>query len=163
MVPLPLFRDKLTLVGALASSDPNRRWDGNMLMAWLRRESVSVRGWVILMAVWAAVNIVLFAASNVVELPRAWQILPVLYFGATVMKLRELGDLFENALSLSEALETVGAVFQHLETYRYDGNEHLEDALCAVSSTRITAHRSSFGVARIVSAVSIQKNPLLGC
>jgi len=67
MVPLPLFRDKLTLVGALASSDPNRPLDGNMLMAWLRRESVSVRGWVILNGCLAAVNIVLFAASHVLN------------------------------------------------------------------------------------------------
>ena len=112
----------------LSASDPHQRWNGDRLLSWLQRplHIKALRVYVVGLAIWAVVDLLLFVLNGPLHLPAVWQIVPVLYFGITMVKLRELGDLFDDALTLQEGLAAINAVFEHLESYRYGQNDHLK-------------------------------------
>lgn len=163
MVPLALFRDKLTLNAMVSTTGRHRRWDGRRVLEWVKQhespESLRMPlRWLTLLAL---VNAALFALTLVGILPPLWGFTFMLYAAGYLLYVQRLGDPFDLGLALRDPLIDLGAVFEFLETYRYGRKAALRD-LCApfvegdqcpsVQLRRLT---------RVLSAASVRRNPLL--
>jgi hypothetical protein len=161
LIPLVTFRDKLRLRAALGST---RRWQGEHLLAWITHAVPALNVpprllWGLILL--AVINAALFVLSKTAVLPPYWGLSFVVYAGIYLTYVQRLGDPFASALTLSDPLNELHAIFDHLETYCYGQNSRLK-ALCApflenerrpsIQLRRLT---------RIISAASVRGNPLL--
>lgn len=159
--PLSLFRDKLIL-NATFSAQNGRRWQADDLQRWLGQHKLpsSIRPWLLLLGVLAALNISLFLLFLADIVPSLWQITFVLYVALFLIRSRELGEPFGESAQIRDALEQLLAVFQQLEDHAYQRTPHLKE-LCAPfqnPAERPTLHMKRF--TRIVNATGIRGNPL---
>jgi hypothetical protein len=162
LIPIAPFRDKLSMNAMLGSDSPNERWDGDRLLAWFEQHTAarSLRRPLIILLVLAAVNGVLFVLNSASLFPAVWIATFLLYWAVTFSTLRDIGDVFEDAASLNDALNRLRAVFRFLETYRYTSQPALRK-VCAPFLD--AAHRPSVQLRRltqIMAAASVAHNPL---
>lgn len=162
LISITPFRDKLSMNALLGSGSPNERWDGDRLLAWFEQHTAarSLRRPLIAMAALAVVNAVLFVLNSAALIPAVWIGSFLLYWAVTFSTLRDIGDVFEDAASLNDALTRLRAVFRFLETYRYTNRPALRN-VCA--PFRDAAHRPSVQLRRltqIMAAASVAHNPL---
>jgi len=161
LVPLPLFRDRLTLNGTLLES-PGKSWDSDRLLAWLDSHALSpsLARWLVALAVLAAINVVSFILDMTGIAPPIWQGTLVLYVFLSLWKSRGIGEPFREAAYLRDAVEQLLAVFRQLETFNFQKTPSLA-ALCRPFLDR--AERPSHllvRLSRIVNATGIRGNPL---
>jgi hypothetical protein len=162
LAPRSLFRDRLTLHATLAAG-AKRTWRASQLMSWLADHTpeTSMRRWLVLSAVLAALNAVLLIAHQLGLMPPWWLISWVVYLGIWLVGSRAAGAAAEEALALQGALGQLRAVFRHLETFSYAGTPHLR----ALGEPFLDhSHRPSRYLARItrvVAAVGLGQNPLI--
>jgi hypothetical protein len=157
-----LFRDKLTLRAMVVASG-SRIWDADTLANWLQGyvAGPQLGRWLLLLAALALMNALLLAGNLLGLLPAWWQISLVIYLGLILLRSRAVGQSWDEALALDNALRQLQAVFSHLEGFGYYGTPRLE-ALC--SPFLDLAHRPSRYLARItrvVAGMGIRGNPLL--
>jgi hypothetical protein len=162
LVPLSLFREKLTL-NATVAAGTQKTWEASQLVAWLERHvpGQSLRAWLLLTSVFAAVNASLFVANRLGLTPPVWRITFVLYLGLVLAGSRVTGAIFDEALALQGALEQLGAILRQLEAFPYSNTPHLR-ALCAPFLDQ--ARRPSRYLARItriVAALGVRGNPFV--
>ncbi len=159
---LPLFRDKLALWGGELAPKPGQKWPGQKLLDWLKMdESPDLRP--ALRGLWglAAANWLLGAAYLLGWLPPLWVITWTVYAAWSLWQIRRVGPIFEQAFFLRDNLEQLGGVFGFLERGRV-GQAALVRHLLAPflqEGERPSAHLRR--VNRVVTAVSLQKNPFL--
>jgi hypothetical protein len=161
LVPLSLLRDKLILNTTVVPGSA-KSWDARQLTAWLEGHAPegSLRRWLALGGALAALNIVLFGAHRLGLVPPLWRVSFVVYLGLIFAGARNAGAMFEEAMTLGDALGQLGAAFRLLERYSYRNTPHLK-ALCA--PFRDERHRPSQYLkrsARIVAAVGVRGNPI---
>ncbi len=152
----PIFRDKLILKAG-------NRWHASRLLDWLRGHlpSASLAPVLRLLIALAILDIVLFVLSSLELLPPVWIIPLLIYLGIFAFNVQQAGDVFGDAMSLMDALETLGAVFSYLETYPYPAGSELQ-ILCKpflAPADRPSAFLRR--IARVATAASIRNNPLL--
>jgi hypothetical protein len=162
LAPRSLFRDRLTLHATLAAG-AKRTWRASQLVSWLAGHTPekSLRRWLVLSAMLAALNAALLIAHQLGPMPAWWRVSWVVYLGIWLAGSRAAGAPAVEALALQGALGQLRAVFRHLETYSYQGTPHLR-ALCEPFLD--PAHRPSRYLARItriVAAVGLGQNPLV--
>jgi hypothetical protein len=162
LTPLSLFRDKLILNTTIAPST-RRTWDAQELTTWLQRQplGLSYRRWLIVTTAMAVLNVLLFLGNVLDLVPPIWQITFLLYLGLVLFKSRDTGTVFEDAMTLQDALRQLGAAFRLLETRSFHNAPHL-GALCA--PFRDHAHRPSRYLTRlnrIVAAMGVRGNPFI--
>jgi hypothetical protein len=162
LAPRSLFRDRLTLHATLAAG-AKRAWRASQLVSWLEDHTPekSLRRWLVLSAMLAALNAALVIAHQLGVMPAWWRVSWVVYLGIWLAGSRAAGAPAEEALALQGALGQLRAVFRHLETYPYRDTPHLR-ALCEPFLD--PAHRPSRYLARItriVAAVGLGQNPLI--
>jgi ABC-type multidrug transport system fused ATPase/permease subunit len=161
LAPLSLFRGKLILNGTLASN-PHQKWHSDRLLTWLKRREgpSSLRAWLLLSAVLAALNILFLVLYLLASWPPIWLATFVLYFSLYAIKSRELDKPFKEASHLRDALEQLLAVFQQLETYTYRTTPFLR-ALCAPFLDPSDRPSNQLRrINRIVNATGIRGNPI---
>lgn len=161
LTPLVSFRDKLALNARLSAKRLNAQWNGELLLNWLSHtlpESIS-RWLIAILSVLAAGNILLLLLNFIILVPPVLRAVCFLaYAGLYIAHLRDVRDLFGEALALEDSLRSLQGVFQHLETYRYSEHRQLA-ALCTPFLN--TANRPSAHLRRvtgIVAAASVQQN-----
>lgn len=157
------FRDRLTLHGWLAAGDPEQHITGDAILAWFRGQAANAPSVadLVLVSVLAAVNIALFVGEAADLVPRLWPYPFVVYVGYSLLRLRGLGDLFGQAMSLRGVLRNLHGVFEYLERYGYGASPKLK-ALCAPyldPGQRPSAQLRRVGW--VVSATSLRGNPVL--
>ncbi len=163
LLRLTNFRDRLTLNGWLAANGPDDRIASQQILAWFQRPTTSGprRGDLLLLAVLALINAVLFIGNALEMVPRVWPFTFLIYASYSVIRLRQLGDLFNESLSLSTALRHLGAVFGYLETYGYHASPRLK-ALCQPFITPSARPSTQLRrVGRVVFAAGLRGNPIL--
>jgi hypothetical protein len=167
LVPLSLFRDKLTLKGILAAEgkDP---WSPEKVLDWLERHALppSLRIWLFALTALAALNATLFVLNLFGVIPPIWRLTLALYLGLLLLQSREIGEPFREAAHLRDILEQLTAVFGHLEAFSNSKKSHVRvpflRALCEPFLKE--SHRPSLYLARVrrvVNATGVRGNPIL--
>ncbi|MAS35005.1 MAG: hypothetical protein CL610_13430 [Anaerolineaceae bacterium] len=157
------FRDRLTLNGWLAAGSPETVIQGDALLAWFQQgaDHSPSRLDLVLLSGLALVNAVLFIAAALDLLPAIWPITFLIYTGYSLLRLRDLGDLFGQSMALRDVTANLHGVFRYLENYAYATSPALK-ALCAPfldAKQRPSAQLAQIG--RIVTATSLRGNPIL--
>ncbi|HEX2915882.1 MAG TPA: MutS family DNA mismatch repair protein [Chloroflexia bacterium] len=163
LAPLTLFRNKLTLQAALAARDLNEQWEGKKLLSWLAKSEkpVSLRNDLLLLAGFTLLNLILFLLYLTHVLTALWVIGLIVFLFLNLYKMQKLGDLFDNAFTLREGLEQLGAVLHYLETYRYGSNSQLKQ-LCQPLLTGNNRPSVQLGrISRIAAGASMRKNGII--
>jgi hypothetical protein len=162
LVPRSLFRDRLTLHATLAAG-AKRTWRASQLASWLQDHTpeTSLRRWLVLSAMLAALSAALAIAHQLGLMPPWWRISWVIYLGIWLVGSRAASASMEEALALQGVLGQLRAVLRHLETFSYRGTPHLM-AVCEPFLDH--THRPSrylAWISRVVAAVGIGQNPLI--
>ena len=160
LTPLSLFRDKLVLNTTIAPG-AHKIWDAGKLTAWLERRAPekSLRLWLLVGGGLVALNIGLFIANWLGWIPPVWQVTFLLYLGLVLLRARETGAYFDEAMRLEDALRQLAAAFRQLENIATHNTPNLK-ALCAPFLDE-TNRPSRFlaRLSRIVAAMGIRGNP----
>ncbi len=175
LVPKTGFRERLALAGAAAITSSPRgsaaspgdlppRWEGDPLMAWLDRPSVSasLRWLLVVLGLLALANLVLFVFSALGWIPAYWVIGVLLFWGLQSLKYRETSELFSEAYSLSRSLSQFRDVLSQLETYPYSPDDPLAGLCAPFWQADKRPSRSLRHIGLIVTAASLRGNPFLG-
>jgi hypothetical protein len=161
LVPLSLFRTKLILNARLAFGAEGR-WRPDRLLAWLEKRLAtgSLRNWLLLLSLLAALNIIFFLLDLLDLGPPLWQATILLYAVLFLARSREVGEPFRESTLIRDTLEQLVAVFRLLETFPHSGTPQLL-TLCRPfldAEDRPSIHLAQ--VNRIVAATGIRGNPL---
>jgi hypothetical protein len=161
LAPLAAFRARLIL-NARSALAIEGKWQPDQLLAWLEKRlaSGSIRTWLILLSILAALNIIFFTLNMLDLGPPLWQATLILYGVLFLIRSREVGEPFRESLLIRDTLEQLVAVFSLLEKYPHPGTLHLS-ALCRPfldADERPSAHLQR--VNRIVNATGIRGNPV---
>ncbi|MBK8901814.1 MAG: hypothetical protein IPM53_11560 [Anaerolineaceae bacterium] len=163
------FRQRLALQAALPvdGSSPQRapQFAGQELLAWFGRESGegSLRPLLLVLALLAVVNWVLFAGYQLWQWPPLW-LGSALVYGVLFITLgfQRAASLFSDVLFLDERLRVLNGVFAFLEQWRYDQMPEVQQ-LCQpflVEGERPSAHIRR--VQKVMVGVGLRQNWLLG-
>ncbi|MHB1414877.1 MAG: MutS family DNA mismatch repair protein [Chloroflexota bacterium] len=162
LIPLPLFRDKLTLNATLAQGG-DKAWRANRLGEWLDRHTSAERfgPWLLLLGGLAAADAALFIANRLGLLAPWWQITFVVYLGLMLFKSQAAGVAWDEAMALQGALRQLRAVFRQLEGFSYPDTPGLR-RLCAsfLQPDRRPSHYLA-RLTRVVTALSLRGNPVV--
>jgi hypothetical protein len=130
IVPLAMFRDRLTLHEAQAAQQPETRWEGEQVLAWLEHDTGAERLLPLLvLGLLALANVVLYVLARAELLPRLWPYTLVAYIGLYLTQSGAVRGLFEDAFRLEQTLRRFRAVLLYLESRSYGRTPHLA-ALC---------------------------------
>ncbi|MCX6046028.1 MAG: hypothetical protein NT075_13035 [Chloroflexi bacterium] len=162
MIPLALFRDKLTL-NAQFSTRQVGRWDTQPLVAWFQAEQnqSSLGRWLLLFIVLAILNIGLWGMNQLGWIGPLWLFTFIPYMGLQLLKVRETSEVFQTATAVQEAVEQLVAILHQLEIFSYRQTPELR-ARCAPIWEQ--GQRPSTYLRRIrwlVTAIGLQGNPIL--
>ena len=163
MKPLFGFRNRLMLNSALVSENPNERWDGENVIAWLDNNNgdESLLPILLLLGILSIMNIALFLLYTLVFIPPYWIATFVLYVAIYYFKYKDYRDLFGEAYYLSTTLNEFRTVLLYLENYSFRPGSLLAK-LCQPFLDR--AYRPSKLLRRIgviASAASLQRNQIV--
>ncbi len=161
--PLFGFRNRLMLNSALVSENPNERWDGEKVIAWLDKntDDESLLPTLLLLGILSIMNIALFLLNTLVFIPPYWIATFVLYVAIYYFKYKDYRDLFGEAYYLSKTLNEFRTVLLYLENYSFRTGSLLAK-LCQPFLDR--AHRPSKLLRRIgviASSASLQRNQIV--
>jgi hypothetical protein len=167
---LSIFRDKLQLLAAIASSDSKTQpkakqsqldqWDSRPLVAWIEHEGVkaSLRSTVMLLGILAAVNITLIVLAVLNLVPHLWPIVFLIYAGLMITKQARIATAWGEVQDLEKALRRFGAVFQYLESRRYSDCPQLAK-VCAPFLDRTKRPSAELRrIERIAAALGLRTN-----
>jgi MutS domain V len=172
---LSLFRDKVQLYAAIASRDTtfqylspqqiahSERWESHTLVSWIEHEPQvgSLRPTVILLALLALGNLLLFVLASLDLIPHLWPIALLIYVGAMILKQNRIAKAWGEVQDLEKALRRFGAVFRYLESRKFGDLPQL-GAVCAPF---LDAHKRPSAelrkVERIAAALGLRTNALL--
>ena len=119
-----LFRDKLQLHSRLASGNLDGKagqWDATPLVKWLEHSVTagSLLNVVRLLGLLASLNLTLVVLAAFGIVPWVWPLVFVAYIGVMIAKQHRIGSAWREVLELEKVLRRFRAVFQYLETTRY--------------------------------------------
>lgn len=163
ILPLNGFRSRAVLQGGLVARNPEERWNGEALVAWLEKDQGygdAVRT-LALLGLLSAANILLFGLNAFGLLPAYWVATLILYAAIYLTQFRKFADLFGEAQHLSVSLDRFRAILVFLERYPYPPGSRL----AKLAEPFWMAARRPSGylrtVAWIASAASLQNNTFL--
>ena len=127
-----IFRDKLQLLSAVASSDAyeqrytgaqRARWNSRVVVDWIQHEvrKDSLFPTVRLLCVLAALNLTLIVLAGFNLIPHVWPIAFLAYVGVMIAKQSQVGTAWGELQDLEKALRRFKAVFEYLESRGYNG------------------------------------------
>ncbi len=163
ILPLNGFRSRAVLQGGLVARNPEERWNGEALVAWLEKEKgygTAVRT-LALLGLLSAANILLFGLNVFGLLPAYWVATLIVYSAIYLTQFRKFEDLFGEAQHLSVSLDRFRAILVFLERYPYPAGSRL----AKLAEPFWTAARRPSDYLRtaalIASAASLQNNTFL--
>ncbi len=122
IVPLSMFRDRLTLHEARAAQQPETRWEGEQVLAWLERDTGAERllPWVLVLGGLALANGTLYVLARAELMPRLWPYTLTAYIVLYLTQTGVVRGLFEDAFRLEQTLRRFRAVLHYLESRNYN-------------------------------------------
>ncbi|HEY6542283.1 MAG TPA: hypothetical protein VIZ18_15170 [Ktedonobacteraceae bacterium] len=164
MVPLVLFRDRVSMKSLVAARNQDQQWEGKRLLNWLnqRRSTPSLLPLLLLSLALSISTITLFVLNLFALVPQYWVIVLLLTILYLFVTKNRRGDTFEDANFISDSLVYLSAIFEYLESYRYGKHQRLKE-LCRpfFEAQALKPSMLLNKVARIAAAASLQKNMLL--
>lgn len=161
LVPLTTFRHRLTLHASQSASTIKRRWQAGRILSWLAAPAASPPlALLVVLVPLAVANIVLFILEQTQGIPPYWGYTFAAYVLLSVTQVRAVLSLGGEANTLLDSLRQLSAVLGYLERYNPGQHPRLA-ALCAPYHTGDRPSAQLRRVAWVVSAASLQRNPLL--
>lgn len=164
LIPLTGFRNKLVLQGEIVSAEkPGVRWDGDLMLNWIRKQEddKTLKYFLVLLLIMAAINIVLFLASVIYGIPPVWLFSIGLYGIVYNIKYRQYHHLFGDAYRLGRNLEQFKRLFVYLEKYPYPKESVLKSLCEPFWNSETLPSRYLKRITAIISAASVQNNQIL--
>ena len=167
LLPLSLFRDRLALEGLLARQNSDKPWDAQALLAWIERDAggqqhvQKLRPKLITLSALGIVNVILLLLDQLIAMPPLWAAGLAFYFVFYLFQGRAVGQLFQEAMSLQDALQQLAGVFTFLERPRFEDVQPLRER-CA-PFRRQNQPPSTFvrRLGRVVAAAGLSRNPVM--
>ena len=167
-----IFRDKLQLLSAVASSDAYEqglprvqrgRWNSRVVVDWLQLEvrKDSLLSTVRLLGILAALNISLIVLAGFNLIPHVWPIALVIYFGVMIAKQSQVGSAWGELQDLEKALRRFKAVFEYLESRGYNGCPGLMEICSPFLDKKKRPSAEIKRLARLASALGLRTNAIL--
>ena len=167
-----IFRDKLQLLSAVASSDAYEqtftggqrpRWNSRVVVNWIQHEvrKDSLLPTVRLLSVLAAINITLIVLAGFNLIPHVWPIAFVAYLGVMIAKQSQVGTAWGELQDLEKALRRFKAVFEYLESRGYNGCPGLIQICAPFLDRKKRPSTEIRRLARLASALGLRTNALL--
>jgi hypothetical protein len=162
LAPLSLFRHKLTL-RALFRSDDRDDWSSDRLLAWMESKALpkGLGFWLLLLAVMAGVNALLFGLNLAGVIGPVWRWTFVLYVGLWLLRSRDIGEPFRESAELRDALEGLMSVFEELENYSYRNAPNVKILCAPFLDSKLRPSKALSKVKRIVAGTGIRGNPII--
>src|SRR4030095_15101935 len=172
---LCVFRDKLHLYATLVSSqgpgqslEPETvykkdRWDSHTLVSWVEYVSPkdSLLPTVIILALLAALNIVLFLLGLLNLVPYIWPFTFLIYIAAMIFNQGRIATAWGELQELEKALRRFGAVFKYLESRGVSGLPNLAKVCAPFLDSRKRPSAELRKIERIAAALGLRTNALL--
>jgi len=176
-----LFRDKLQLVSAVASQEERLRpgkatkanssrqsgqrglWDSNKLVDWidLGTRRVSLRPVLALLGILAGLNVALVILAFLDIVPHVWPIVFIVYLGLMNAKQSSIATAWEELQGLEKTLGRFRAVFQYLESRKYQNSPGLAK-LCSPFLDATSRPSAEFKrLERLAAALGLRTNAFL--
>lgn len=132
LLPLNGFRDRLGKKGLLVKSAAKDYWNGEKLLGWLEKNSVSrnMLPVLVVLGILALSNITLYLLNALGILPAYWIVGLIVYGLIYIYRFGDYKDLFEDTYTLGRSLSQLSGVLACLEEYRYSPGSRLGE-LCA--------------------------------
>lgn len=170
-----IFRDKLQLLSAVASTDARgqsgelghvfrgNRWDSSVLVDWIAHgvRKDSLLSTVRLLGLLAAVNIILIVLSGFSLVPHVWPIAILVYLGVMIAKQAQIATAWGELQELEKALSRFRAVFQYLESRGYKNCPRLAEICAPFVDKEKRPSAELRRIARLASALGLRTNALL--
>lgn len=167
-----IFRDKLQLLSAVASSDayeqgaPRRRrgrWNSRVVVDWIEHgvRKNSLLSTVRLLGILASLNISLIFLAGFNLVPHVWPIVFIGYLGVMIAKQAQVGTAWGESQELEKALRRFKAVFQYLESRGYNGCPGLTEICAPFLDKEKRPSAEIRRLARLASALGLRTNALL--
>lgn len=164
LVPMRLFRDKLTLYGQLLTKD-GERFPGSRLMTWLgKHQSDEPLGrWLVGLSVLAGVTAVLFILNLTMAFPPVWPISLLIYGGLFLfVSNRYTQLLFQDATFIADQLEVMDQVFQYIESFPMNQTPQLRSLCSPFIESDAKPSRTIKSFRRVMVGIGFRQNPLIG-
>lgn len=155
------LRERLRLAGHLLIVRQTR-WDGAPLVNWLERSQQIPKtqlSALLLLGGLALLNVILFALNSWGMIPPLWIGSFAIYGMLTIREWGKMGGLFTQALSLQSALDQLRTVFTYLE--RQPQGQSLGTITEPFRQGQTKPSQQIKWISQIVSATSIQRNPVV--
>jgi hypothetical protein len=157
------FRNRLTLNSVLVSENPNERWNGEKVIAWLdvNSDKQSLLPTLFLLGILSIMNIALFLLFAFALIPPYWIATFVLYVGIYYFKYKDYRDLFGEAYYLSKTLNEFRAVLLYLEKYSFRPASLLTKLCQPFNDPEHKPSKLLRRIGAIASAASLQQNQIV--
>ena len=170
---LSLFRDKLHLHAAhasIASRDSQTQsrapraqvdqWDSQTLVAWIELGMAkgSLHLTVMVLAILATLNLTLLVLALLQIVPHVWPIVFLVYVGGSIAKFPRTANAWGEVQDLEKALRRFRAVFQYLESRRYNSHPGLAQVCAPFVDARKRPSAELRRVERIAAALGLRTN-----
>ena len=161
--PLSLFRHKLTLKALVRANDRDGWSSSGRLLAWMESKALpkSLGLWLLLLAVMAGINALLFALNLADIIGPVWRWTFVLYAGLWLLRSRDIGEPFRESAELRDALEGLMSVFEELENYSYRNAPSVKVLCAPFLDSSLRPSKALSKVKRIVAGTGIRGNPII--
>ena len=164
LIDMEAFRKRLYLAASQIKLEPGERWTGKRLIAWLQQaqnpDTLGKPLKILIPLCLLALVLVLLQLAGLVQ--DIWIFPWTAFMLYSSLQIRKHQSLFEDAFYLRDSLEKLNLLFAVLEEDEYVGKPSVE-ALCKPFRDKESAPSAYLKqVIRLVAAISLRKNPLLG-
>jgi hypothetical protein len=170
-----LFRDKLQLLSAVASTDSrtsggwkdqtgrSSRWKTRTLTDWILSgvNEKSLRPIVTLLAALAGLNIILIVLAFLGVIPHVWPIVFLIYVGVMIAYQSRIATSWGELQNLENVLSRFKTVFQYLETREFRSTPGLAEICSDFSDKEKPPSVEARKLERLAAALGLRTNALL--
>lgn len=162
--PLRLFRDRLSLQALIARRE-GESWRAERLLAWItadsHRDDAALRTWVVGLALLGVLNLALLMLSPALSLPPVWAAGVGIYFVLYTLQGRTASRLFQEAMSLQDALRQLATVFAYLERPHFRHVQPLHTLCAPFRHESQPPSQFLHRLGRLVAAAGASRNPVM--
>lgn len=162
LIPMTLFRDKLTLRGTAVSQKAGK-FPGKRLTDWLKAQKPAGELTKLLLGMFGLSLLTVVLLLFFWERPFIWVPSWVVYLLIAIrVNDKHSGTLFKDATFLAEQLEILSGVFRYLETVRVGKRPFLTTLLTPFRNAEQQPSRAIGRLQRVMIGVGLRENPLIG-
>lgn len=162
LIPMTIFRDKLTLISMLSSK---REFDGKWLNILLNNSEVSqkkLKTILIFLIALSLINVLLITLNLINIFPAYWNISILFYFCVYFYLNKRKGKIFDNSEYISDELRKLEGIFEFIENFNYKKHIKLSSLLTPFMINKLKPSFMLNKVRNVVEGLRIRrKNPYI--